>query len=226
MVEPYSELQAAIEEEARRNRWGKIWSKFGIYLIVISSVILGSAGLWTFQQSREQKNAMIYSTLYEEARSLFGQGKVGESVQKLQEIIQKGPANYRTMARFLLTAHYTQMNNIEALKQTYQDIINDKGASNFYRGLAQLNWISFQIDHEELSKEQLQQHLATLSNLKNSAIQRLSSEVIGFIHYKMKDYDKAREVFTHLAQLHDIDQGMRTRAQAMVRLIYMETYPQ
>jgi hypothetical protein len=223
MTEPYNELAAAIEEETQKARWRKIWNQFRIYIILLLAFVLGGAAVWSWKQNSFHKNALVYSNLYEEARALFEKNDTGQGVQKLQEIIKKGPANYRTMARFIMIDYYQSMNNISAMKEVYQAIIDDKKTTDFYRELAKINFIRFKLDHENPTSEHLNEFLKTLSEIYNPGVKKLALEIEGFVYYQLKDFVKARELFIQLAQTPDIDHEIRNRAQAMIRLIYMES---
>lgn len=223
MTEPYNELANAMEEEARKAKWQKVWGQFGIYLILLVVFVLGGAAFWSIQQNRALKQSIVYSNAYEDARTLFYKGDHGLAIQKLQEIVKKGPVNYRTMARFILIDYYQSMSNFSEMKKVYEDIFKDSKAPDFYTELARVNLIRFQLDHENPTDEQMHTFLATLSNLYNANVKKLATEIEGFIYYQLKNYAKSREIYTHLAQMQDIDHDMRTRAQSMIRLIYMKT---
>lgn len=222
MSEQYNELQAEIDEQKRKEKWRKIWNKFSIYIIGLSVIILFGAAIFTWQQSRAHKQALLYSDMYENARSSLNKGEIGVAVQQLQEIAKNAPINYKTMARFLLIEYYASMNNNEKITEIFQNIIQDKKTPIFYKELAQINFIRFQIDQENPTKEKLKTFLTTLSTLQNSQIKKLALEIEGFIYYQLKEFTKSRETYIQLAQIPDIDPEMRNRAQAMVRLIYME----
>jgi len=89
--------------------------------------------------------------------------------------------------------------------------------------LAQINFIRFKLDSENPSSKELTEFNQEISGFKNEHTKRIALEIKGYIQYIQKDFTAARATYVELAQMPEIDNEMRNRAQAMVRLIYMET---
>jgi len=223
MSNQYNELEQAIAEETRRAKWRNLWNQFGLYLTIVIAAILGGAAIYTWQTHRAHNAAVIYSAIYEEARTSLAKGNTGEAVQKLINIAKNGPINYKIMSQFLLIEYYRSTNNVLKTKETYQDIINNNKAERFYRELAQINFIRFKLDSENPSSKELTEFNQEISGFKNEHTKRIALEIKGYIQYIQKDFTAARATYVELAQMPEIDNEMRNRAQAMVRLIYMET---
>lgn len=89
-----------IEEDLRRERFRRLWDRYGLYLILLCVAVVAAAGAWSGYRYWTQKQSEASGARFEAASALIADGKPKEAEAALDALAKDGTAGYRMLARF------------------------------------------------------------------------------------------------------------------------------
>jgi hypothetical protein len=95
-----SDIFREVDEDVRRERYQKLWERYGVYIIGACVLLVASVGGWRAYNWYETKRAAEAGVAYEAAADLAAQGKHEEAEAAFAKLAAEAPANYRMLARF------------------------------------------------------------------------------------------------------------------------------
>lgn len=94
-----SDIFHEVEEEVRRERFEKLWKKYGDYAIAaVAVIVIGIAG-YKFWQRYEMQQQMNASHNFNAAQQALGAGNGAAAAASLADLAKSAPGGYVTMAR-------------------------------------------------------------------------------------------------------------------------------
>ncbi|WP_245454080.1 tetratricopeptide repeat protein [Aquabacter cavernae] len=89
-----------IEEDLRRERFRRLWDRYGLYLILLCVAIVGAAGAWSGYRYWTQTQSEASGARFEAANRLIADGNVKDAETALDALSKDGTTGYRVLARF------------------------------------------------------------------------------------------------------------------------------
>ncbi len=79
-----------IEEDLRRERFRRLWDRYGLYLILLCVAVVAAAGAWSGYRYWTQKQSEASGARFEAASALIAEGKPKEAEAALDALAKDG----------------------------------------------------------------------------------------------------------------------------------------
>ncbi|MBK8176835.1 MAG: tetratricopeptide repeat protein [Rhodospirillales bacterium] len=126
-------LLREIDEDIRRERYAKLWKRFGGYVIAAAALFVAAVAGYTVWKNHQSAARDAASTEFFAAMAIEGKDR-NAAEQAMQAIAEHGPAGYALLAAFQQAALLEKSDPQEA-RRAYQQLQQTAG-SEIYRDLA------------------------------------------------------------------------------------------
>ncbi|MFP3944909.1 MAG: tetratricopeptide repeat protein [Alphaproteobacteria bacterium] len=208
-----------VEEDLRRERYERLWKKYGPFVIGIIVVVLVSMlgwqqyGAWQDRQRAQEAEAFLA------AADLLEQGKGAAAAEAFAELAKDAGSGYRAVARFSeAEAHMDEGNPDEALA-ALDSLAADSSVNPGLRALAALKGGLLLAD--SASPEDLKKRLRPALR-PGSPWRFAAQELVAYAYYRSGKPGEARNAYQALANEYDAPAHIRDRASSMLGLIASE----
>ena len=130
-----SDIFREVDEEVRRERLERLWTRYRFVLIALATVIVVGVGGWRGYQWWQAKKAAEAGAQFEAALALAGQGKHEEAQAAFAKIGAEGTSGYQVLARFRAAEELAQRDPQGAIKE-YDTLVSDAGIGQTLQDLA------------------------------------------------------------------------------------------
>lgn len=130
-----SDIFREVDEEVRRERLERLWTRYRFVLIALATVIVVGVGGWRGYQWWQAKMAAEAGGQFEAALALAEQGKHEEAQAAFGKIVAEGTSGYRVLARFRAAEELAQRDPQGAVKE-YDALVLDSGIGQTLQDLA------------------------------------------------------------------------------------------
>jgi hypothetical protein len=148
-----NEFIREVDDEYRRDRIARIWTRYSGVIIGLALVLVVSVGGWRYWQHLERTRAEAAATRYEDAVRLGREGKGEEAQRALEALASDTTGGYRLLARFRLAAELGQSNPDEGAK-AYDALATDAGVSPVMQDMARLRGAMLRMDNPDPAQAQ------------------------------------------------------------------------
>lgn len=203
-----------IDEDLRRERLSRLWSRYGIYVIaLVVLVIAGTAG-YSGYRWWSLKQAQTASAQFEAAAKLSSEGKHQEAQAAFDALARTAPAGYRTLARFRAASELAQR-DAGAAVTAFDALAADGSLTASERDLARIRAGLLLVDTGtvEAVKQRVQQVADGQGALRHAA-----RELLALAQYKAGDLKAANATASTLLEDQEAPGGVRSRAQLLKTL--------
>jgi len=208
-----------IDEDLRRERFGRLWSRYGIYVIALAVLIVAGVAGWRGYEWWKLQQDQAAGARFEAALQLAAQGKTAEAEAAFAEIAKDGPRGYRALARFRSAAELAKTDP-KAAVAAYDALATDAGIGALMQDVANIRAGFLLVDSAPLAE--IEQRLKPLDT-PDGAFRFSAREIIGLAQYKAGDFKAATDSFTGLLNDGQTPPGLRQRAELMRTLASAQT---
>jgi len=216
-----SDILREVDEELRRERYQKLWERYGIYVVgaalVLVVAVAGWRG-WEWYQAREASRA---GARFETALELDAAGKQSEAEEILTALTKDAPRGYRTLARFRIAAELSQRDR-SAGAAAYDALADDTSVESSFRDLARVRAALVLVDTAAVSE--IARRLDPLI-AGNSAFKASAREILALSRFRAGERDAARRLFVEIVADPETPPSLRSRAQLMLALLPVDAAP-
>jgi hypothetical protein len=210
-----SDILREIDEDLRRDRYQKLFERYGIYLIAVAVLIVASVAAWRGWEWYQQRESIKSSARYEEAVRIAQEGKRFDAEKIFNDLAKDGTPGYRLLARFRAAAEAARSDRAAGTR-AFDAIAADSSVSPLLRDLAKVHAGLTLLDTAPLSD--ITARLEPL-NTPTGAFRHSAREILGFAHYKAGDNAGAAKYFQLIQTDAEVPPGIRERAQMMSSLV-------
>jgi hypothetical protein len=207
-----SDIFREIDEELRRENFGKLWERYGQYLVGLAIVIVVATGAvvgWREYQARTQR---AESVRYAAAMELAQKNELARAADDFAALARDSGGGQAALARLQEAALRARAGDEKAAIATYKTIAQDGTIDTVYRDLATLLAALHGLASSE--PKAIIDEVAGLTNTTNpwhaSAL-----EITALAHLRAGEREKAHEIYKGLADDLAAPQGLRARAAEM-----------
>ncbi len=203
-----------VEEEVRRERYEKLWKKYGNYIIALTAlIVIGVAGyqLWIIWDRTQREDA---SEKFHAAEQLAQAGRLADAEAAFAKLAADAPAGYATLAKFQLAAAMLAEGKGDQALALYNTLaqLPDPELS----GAAKLR-IAWALA-EDAPLDQIRKTLAPLTGATNPW-RFAAQEVLAYAELRSGLRVTAVKAYTQLAAEPKAPSGIRQRAAAMAEYL-------
>lgn len=145
-----SDIFNEVDEELRRERYRRLWDKYGLYIIAVALIIVVAVGGWRGHQWWQARQAAQAGATFEAAVTLTSEGRHDEAAAAFARIAGEGTA-YQTLARLRQAAELSRSDRPGALK-LYDGLAGDSRAGVVMQDLARVRGAMLALDSAALDE--------------------------------------------------------------------------
>lgn len=207
-----SDIFREIDEELRRDNLGKLWARYGAYIIGLAIlVVVATAAVvgWREYQARAQR---AESVRYAAALDLARKNQIAQAADAFSLLAREAGAGQATLARLQEAQLRAKSGDEQAAIGAYKALAQDASADPIYRDLATLLAAL-----HELNSADPKAVIAEVEPLTapGNAWRPSALEVTALANLRAGDRAKARDIYKSLADDLKAPQGLRARAAEM-----------
>jgi hypothetical protein len=207
-----SEIFREIDEELRRDNLGKLWARYGVYIIGLAVLlVVATAGVvgWREYQARVQR---AESVRYAAALELAQKNQLGQAADAFALLAREGGSGQATLARLQEATLRAKAGDEKAAIGAYKSLAQDGAVDPIYRDLATLLAAL-----HELSSAEPKDVIAEVAPLtaQDNPWRPSALEITALAALRAGDKAKARDIYKGLADDLTAPQGLRARAAEM-----------
>jgi hypothetical protein len=204
-----------IDEDLRREKAGKLWQKYGRFVIALAVLIVLAVAAWRGWEWYSQREAQAAGARFEDALSLSRGGNTKEAANTLSGLVKDAPSGYRILARFRLAAETGRDNPVDGIK-AFEALADDTSLGKTLQDLARIRAAYLAVDswaYGDLATA-IEPLTATGEPWRHAA-----REILGLAAWKAKDLTTASKWFEAVLVDKDVPSSGRQRAELMLQLI-------
>jgi hypothetical protein len=210
-----SELFDEVDEDVRRDQLKKLWEQYSIYIIAGALLIIASVGGWRGYQYVEARKAAEAGAAFDKAVELSEANKHTEAEAAFAELVAKGPAGYRVLARLRMAAEIANRDPAAAAK-LFDEITADRSVDAAAQDLARVRAAQLLLETTTYPnmKERLEAAAAPGSTFRHTA-----RELLALSAWRANDAAATRQWLDLIANDGETPPSLRSRAEALQALL-------
>lgn len=198
-----------IDEELRQEKFGKLWKRYGTYVIGVVTliVVLVAAGFgWReYQRSAQEADGAAFAA----AQAKLQSGDAASAAGDFASLAGSAGGGYEVLARLQQAQALSRSGDPESAAAAYEQIIADRGLDPILRDLALVLLALTTIDTADPAalRERMRPLLSESNPWRYSA-----REIEALLALRTGDTEGARALLTALSDDVDAPTGLRGRA--------------
>ena len=200
-----------IDEDLRRERFSRIWSRYGIYIIGLAVLIVVGVGAWRGYEWWQLKEQQASGAKFESGLELGTEGKNAEAEAAFAALEKDGTNGYRILSRFRSAVELAKTDRAAAIKD-YDALALDAGIGHLMRDVAKVRAALLLVDTAPLAD--IEARMGPL-NTSDGAFRHSAREIIGLSQYKAGNFKEAVATFDAIMNDSQTPPGLRRRAELM-----------
>lgn len=213
MSSPLDNLIEEVDEDLRKDRALALARRYGPYALALAlGIIIAVAGVMTWRHYKAERE-MERATVYAQALDAINRGDAEESQRLLSEITSVAPGSgYGTLARFQDAALKARSGDAAGAAAIYDAIAGDSRVDPLFRDLGTVLYALSSLDSADPAH--LAARLTPLAEGKGPW-RYTAMEASAYLALRADDKDRARDLFSRIANDPRAPEEARSRAAAM-----------
>ncbi|MBI1186237.1 MAG: tetratricopeptide repeat protein [Alphaproteobacteria bacterium] len=204
-----------VEEEVRRDRYQRLWSRWGVWIMGAAAIIvLGVAG-WRLYVWNADRQATQVSTDFIAAQKALNDGDLEGAAKTFAALSQNGPTAYRELAQLEAAAIKLEEGELEEALAGF-DAVAASARNDIVRDSARLRAAYIFADTGDFAG--LQQRLQPLIDAEGP-FAYLARELLAVEAWKEGRFDLARETAQPISLAFDVPESLRQRIQILLAVL-------
>ncbi|TCT05095.1 tetratricopeptide repeat protein [Aquabacter spiritensis] len=200
-----------IEDDLRRDRFRRLWDRFGLYLILLAVAVVAAAGAWSGYRYWSLQQAQASGARFEAANALLDEGKTAEAQAALAALAQDGTAGYRVLARFRAAGALAAQDKA-ASAAAFDALAADTAIGALGREVAQIRAAQILVDTAPLAE--IVQRIQPLAE-GNGALRHSARALLALAQFKAGDLAAANKTAQWILDDPEVPPGIRNQAQLL-----------
>jgi hypothetical protein len=206
-----SDVIQEIEEEIRRERYRKLWDRYGVWVIAVAVLVIAGVAGWRGYDWWQNRLASDNGAAYSQAMAQLRDGKGAGAAPELARLKTEGTTTYRQLARFAAAAELASRDRTAAVA-AYDAIAADAGLEPLVRDLAQVRAGLLLVDTASL--DDIRRRMEPLTGA-GGAYRNAAREAIGMVAWRTGDLAAARTWFDRVLADPEAPSGARQRIEVL-----------
>ena len=205
-----------VEDELRRERLRGYWNKYGLIVVAVAVLIIGTVvgvNLWKYWQTSQAEQA---GSRYMKALELQREGKHSDAQQSFENLLSTGPQGYQILAKLQLAASMAGDGKQKQAAEIYEKLASDASVDPVLKGFAAIKAAMLTLDESAFSR--LESQIKPLAD-GASSWRHSARELMALGAYKEQKYDVSITWLHKIAGDRDVPQDLKRRAQMLLDII-------
>jgi hypothetical protein len=209
-----SDIFSEVDEEVRRERFKKLWERWGGFIVAAAVLLVVGVGAWRGWQYLETKKAQEAGAAFEAALTLSQADKHEEAQAAFAKIAADAPGGYRTLARFREAAELSLRDRAAAVK-AYDGLSADGSLGRTLQDLAAVRAGLLLVDTAPVSEMQSRLEALTAGD---RPFRHTAREVIALSAWRAGEVATARRWFDMIMTDTETPRSTRSRVEMLIAL--------
>ena len=203
-----------VDEDLKEEKRIVFWKKILPYVMSISlGIILFTSG-FVFWKNYTEKLSPQLGDDFSAAVQLASEEDIDAAIIALNRIVDEGSDGYVTLAKMKKASLLIENGDVAEGLKIYSDL-EKNAVDQSFRDIATILYVLNSMDIDDPVTL-----LMKIENLEASKIWKSSAlEMKGFLFLKMKQKDKAKEIFSSILELPSSPSSLATRAKSMLEFL-------
>ncbi len=210
-----SDIFQEVDEDLRRDRFAKLWKRYGSLVIAGAVAIVVATGAYVAWKNYRTKQLMAEGDSFVQALVLRANGQTREAADAFAALAARTNDGYGMLARFNQAAILAQRGDAAEAVKSY-DALASSGPDATLRDLAVLCSVSLSL--ESVDPAELQARLAPIAKPDNP-LRYSARELSALVALHAGDKAKARDLFKELSGDETAPSGIRSRADEILKAL-------
>jgi hypothetical protein len=211
-----------VDEELRRDQLNQFVSRYGWHLLAAVLLVLAAIGGYIWWQGRQQAQREGEAETLLEALQKAEAGNRPAAAAKAAEIADSDADGYRVAALFMRASNEAESGNAAAAVATLKTMSDDEGLAEPYRQAALVRQTI--LEYDRLQPQQVIQRLGPLAR-PGQAWFGTAGEMVAMAHLRLRQNDRAAQLFARIARDESVPASIRTRAVQMAGSLGINAMP-
>jgi len=201
-----------VDEEVRRDRILKLWTKHRFLLITAAVSLVVGTGAWRLFSQYREGVAEAAGAKFEAAMQLSRDSKSDEAAAAFEALAKTAPNGFATLAR-LRSADDTAARDPQAAIKAYEALATSPGIDPLYQDFARLRAAMLRLDTDD--PLEFERRFAPLAS-DTFAYRYQIRELLGLAALKRSAFDSAANWFDGIVSDTRAPPGLNMRARALL----------
>lgn len=213
-----TDIFSEIEEDIRKDRAKRIWSRFGRYIIGGALLLVALVAAWRGWEIYTTSQARAAGDRFEDAVALLDSDEEA-GLTALQEISNAGPDGYAALARFRSASALASADDFDGAMTSLRSIVDDASVNPLLQDVARIRLGYLLLDHGDASE--IEGLLIELSDTTNP-FSHSAREIRAFAAMRAGNKDQAQALFLELVGDFNSPEPIRSRARVALDVLASE----
>lgn len=200
-----------IDEDLRRERFNRLWTRYGAYVIGLAVLIVLAVAGWRGYEWWKLQRDQAAGAQFEAALQLAADGKTAEAEAAFQALEKDGTSGYRALARFRAATELAKTDAAKAVAE-YDSLGKDPSIAPLMQNVAQVRAALLLVDTAPLAD--IEGRMKPLDT-PEGAFRHSAREILGLAQYKAGGFKAATDTFSGILNDGQTPPGLRRRAELM-----------
>lgn len=207
-----------VDEELARERYEKLWKRYGIYVVALAVLIVAAVAGWKIWESREAAQRQAEGVRFAAASALMQEGKTAEAEAAFRQIAADTGSGYGILSRFYDAGLRVKAGQATAAIEIYDAIAADSGVPSTLRDLATVLGGLQALGVSSIDAKAIESRIQPLTAAGNG-FRHIALEIVALAAQRAGDVEKAKTNYKAIVDDPVAPQGIRTRAAQMLNIL-------
>lgn len=210
-----------VDEDYRRDRAIRIWSKYQFWFIALAVLIVAGTAGWRFYEHVRNEAAEAAGAQYEAALQLSSDGKAAEAEAAFDALAKTAPKGYAAVARLRAVDEIASRDPAAAIK-AYDALAADQNYVQAFRDFALARAAMLRVDSDD--PKEVEQKLGAFA-APAFPYHDIMRELLALAALKRNDFEAAGRWLDMIVADPQAPSALRQRAEAFLGLVQAGKVP-
>ena len=204
-----------VDEDIRKEKYKKLWSKYGKYLIgfILSIVLIFSLSQY-LETKKIADNQILLETYFTAAENIE-KGQFDLANKDLDKVYNDKNSTLSALSGFKLSENYLKNNDKNQATVVLEKILNNNSFETIYRELAIYKYIM--INFDDMTVSDIENKTKIIDN-KDSELNPYYKELLGIKYIAIDDKNSALLIFNELSSLESTPLDLKIRLEKLIEI--------
>ena len=214
-----TEFFREVDEEVRRDRVLRLWTKYRYWLIAVAVLVVAGTGAWRLYAQSREGVSQAAGAKFEAAMQLSHDGKSEEAVAAFDALSKTAPKGYASLAR-LRAADERAARDPQASIRAFEALAADADTDPVYIDFARLRAATLRVDTDD--PVEFEHKIAPLAS-DSFPYRYQIRELLGLAALKRNAFDTAVNWFDGIVSDTRAPPGVNMRARSLLEMAKAST---